>query len=256
MKISLQAVGVRFGALEALSEVSLDLEPGEIVGVVGPSGAGKSTLLDLLGAARRPDEGRLEVDGLGTFDRTARELRALRSRIGRVHQDLALVPGYRVVQNVLTGRLGRHGLVGGLRRVWLPGRGARAEGHALLEAVGIGDKIFVPTEHLSGGEQQRVAVARALYQEPTLLLADEPVSSVDPERARHVLSLLSRLCRARGIGLVVSLHDLPLAREMLPRLVGLRGGRVVFDGPSADLGDAVFSELYALEPGRSAAATP
>lgn len=248
MRIEVSGLRVSWPGGYALEGVDLEVRSGELVGVVGPSGAGKSTLLSVLGAAREPTAGQVRIDGETVFGRSPAALRALRSRIGRVHQDLALVPGYRVAQNVLCGRLGRHGLFGGLRRVWLPSRSELAEVHDLLDQVGVADKLFQNSGQLSGGEQQRVAVARALYQEPDLLLADEPVSSVDPARAREVIELLRGVCVERGIGLVVSLHDLALARASLPRLVGLRAGRVAFDGPTEGLDDADFDALYAIEP--------
>jgi phosphonate transport system ATP-binding protein len=169
--------------------------------------------------------------------------------VGFVHQHHGLVPNVRVVQNVLAGRLGRQGVLRSLVGLAWPRRAEVREVHSLLERVGIGDKLFERTDSLSGGERQRVAVARALYQQPAALLADEPVASVDPARARAMIALLSGLASERGLTLVVSLHDLALARAHFSRLVGLRSGRVVFDRPAAELGDADFEALYALDDG-------
>jgi phosphonate transport system ATP-binding protein len=145
------------------------------------------------------------------------------------------------------GRLGEHGLVGGLRSVFLPKRAALLEVHALLERVGVEDKLFQRTDTLSGGQSQRVAIARALYQRPAVLLCDEPVASVDPARAQAVVELLVEVARERGLALVVSLHDLDLARAHFPRIVGLRAGRVVFDARTSDVASARFDELYRLD---------
>ena len=173
-------------------------------------------------------------------------LRKLRSRIGFVHQDHALVPNLRVSQNVLLGRLGHQSFLSSLGCFLRPDREQLSCVHLLLEQVGIPEKIFERTDRLSGGQQQRVAIARALIQDPVALLADEPVSSVDPARARNAVALLSRICHENGITLVTSLHNLELAREYFPRLVGLRGGRVLFDRPSQEIGEEEFSDLYHL----------
>ncbi len=240
---TLHRVTVRFPGAVALSDVSLQVPTGEVVGLVGSSGAGKTTLLRLLNGSLRPSEGRVEADGksLGTIDDS--ELRSLRSRVGFIHQRHDLVPNLRVSQNVLLGRLGRTGWIGGLRAVFWPRQDSLREVHEVLGRVGIGDKLFQRTDRLSGGEQQRVAIARALHQEPKALLADEPVASVDPGRAKEVIHLLVELARERGVSLVVSLHDLPLART-LPRLIGLRAGKVVFDKPTSELDDEAFHSLY------------
>ena len=220
------------GGHPALSGVSLTLAPGEVVGLVGPSGAGKTTLLRVLDGSLAPTQGRVQ----GAEDR---------ARVGFIHQDLALVPSISVLRNVLSGAVGRQGLFGALKSAVWPSRAEVAAVHALLVRVGIGEKLYQRTDTLSGGEQQRVAVARALYQQPRALLADEPVSSVDPARAAATLSWLVSLCQADGLTAVISLHDLDLARR-LPRLIGLRAGRVVYDGPP----DALPAEaLFSLEEG-------
>ena len=245
----LREIAVAYGeGRAALSDVTLDIRAGEIVGFVGPSGAGKTTLLRLLNGSVRPTRGSVAVDGAALEQLSTAELRRARARIGTVHQGLDLVPSVRVLRNVLFGRLGRQGLLETLRWLALPPRDALLDAHALLERVGIGEKLYQRTDRLSGGEQQRVAIARALFQEPAALLADEPISSVDPARARDTLALLVALSRERGLTLALSLHNLALARELVPRLVGLRAGRVVFDRATATLADADFAALYALAP--------
>jgi phosphonate transport system ATP-binding protein len=159
---------------------------------------------------------------------------------------VALVPGLRVIQNVVTGRAGRRSLWRCLRDVLFTSPEDTREIHALLERTGIPEKLYHRTGHLSGGQQQRVAVARALFQKPDALLADEPVSSIDPARARDTVDLLTRLSGEDGLPLVMSLHNLELAREFFPRLIGLRFGRVVFDKPSWSLSGAEFNSLYRL----------
>ncbi|MDA1195510.1 MAG: phosphonate ABC transporter ATP-binding protein [Planctomycetota bacterium] len=245
---SLDDVSVRFGAHAALRGIDLEVAPGEAVALVGPSGAGKSTLLRVLVGMVRPGAGRARVGGedLATLTRSA--LRRARASIGFVHQDLCLVPNVRVARNVLSGRLGSQGLVRSTLGMVFPPRAALDEALAILTRVGIPEKLFERTDTLSGGQQQRVAVARALYQGPAALLADEPVSSVDPARARDTVGLLTRISREEGLTLLMSLHNLELAREFFPRLVGMRAGRIVFDRPSEAITEADFHALYDLDP--------
>ncbi len=229
-----------------LAGVDLAIAPGEVVALVGPSGAGKTTLLRLLVGAVRPNAGRVVVDDVDLATTDPGTLRRARARLGFVHQDLALVPNVRVAQNVIAGKLGRRGFLASLRSMLLPSDADLEAAHALLARVGIGDKLFQRTDTLSGGQQQRVAIARALFQEPSALLADEPLASVDPARARALLELLVSLAAERGLTLVLSLHDVALARELVPRCVGLRDGRVAFDRPTADVDDASWRALYRL----------
>jgi len=219
----------------ALRDIDLRIAKGEAVALVGPSGAGKTSLLSLLNGTRRATSGRVAVSGRALDGLTRGELTRLRASIGFVHQHLGLVPNLRASQNVLAGRVGREGLLASLRSLLWPRREALAEVHGLLERVGIGDKLFERTDRLSGGEQQRVALARALYQGPSALLADEPVSSVDPARARDTIELLTRISREEDLTLCVSLHSVELARQYFGRLIGLRDGRIVFDRPSRAL---------------------
>jgi phosphonate transport system ATP-binding protein len=153
-----------------------------------------------------------------------------------------------VLTNVLAGRLGEWSVARALREMLWPRRCEQERVHAILERVGISEKLFERVDALSGGQQQRVAIGRALYQDPDVLLADEPISGVDPARARDTLGLLVGVAREAGLTLCASVHNVELAREFLPRLVGLRGGRVLFDGPTDALSDADFAELYALAP--------
>jgi len=242
----LRQATVSFNGTPAVAGIDLDIRPGEAVAIVGPSGAGKTTLLRLLNGTIRPLAGSVEVDGRSLAKLGARAMRGVRAKIGFVHQDLSLVPNLRVAHNVLMGRVGRHGFFGAFGSVFFPRKRALARVHEILERVGIPEKLFARTDTLSGGQQQRVAIARALFQGPEALLADEPVSSVDPARARDTVALLSDISRERGLTLCMSLHNLQLAREFFPRLLGMRGGRVVFDRPAAELADADFAALYDL----------
>ncbi|MCP4037041.1 MAG: ATP-binding cassette domain-containing protein [bacterium] len=243
----LDEVSVHYEAVCALDNVSLEVAPGEAVGFVGPSGSGKTTLLKLMNGSQRPSSGATRLGGRALREFGRRELRAVRSHTGFIHQGLDLVPNLRVSQNVMAGRLGQMGFGRSLAHLLFPSRAILSEVFEILERVGIAEKMFERTDRLSGGQQQRVALARALFQKPTALIADEPVSSVDPARARDTVELLTRISREEGLTLCMSLHNLELARAFLPRLVGLRAGRVVFDRQSSAIDDAAFESLYTLD---------
>lgn len=256
-RLRLDQVSVVFGSqTKALDGLSLDLAPGEQVGLVGPSGAGKTTLLRLLSGTQRPTEGAVLFDSENLACLSVKRLRQVRQRIGTVHQDLSLVPNLRVLQNVLAGKLGRRSILGSARLMLFPPRREVEKVHEILETVGIAGKLYERTDRLSGGQRQRVAVARALFQEPSVLLADEPVSSVDPARAKEMVELLVEVSRQGGLTLCISLHNLDLAKAFLPRLVGLRNGEAVFDRPTKRLADQDFHALYELEPRESPSANP
>jgi len=243
----LRGVGVRFGGLEVLRGVNLDVTPGERIALVGPSGAGKTTLLRVLNGVLQPSSGQFFFDGTDLALLKGRELRAWRARVGFVPQDHALVPNLRVVQNVVSGKLGQRGFFASLRSLLRPAAADLELAYGLLERAGIGEKLYARTDTLSGGQQQRVAVVRSLFQEPQALLADEPVASVDPARARDLLRLLTSLAQEKGLTLVASLHDLALAREFFPRIVGLRGGQIAWDKPADELQDGAITALYQLD---------
>ena len=244
--VALRGVRVRYDGRAALDGVDLMVRAGERVALVGPSGAGKSTLLGLCSGAVRPDSGDVEVLGHPLRRLGAGQLADVRRRVGTIHQQLHLVGALRVVHNVNAGHLGRWSLWRALASLIRPQEVEVAR--AALGRVGIADKLLVRTDHLSGGEQQRVALARVLVQAPDLVLADEPVSSLDPARADEVVRLLCESVATEERALVVSLHDFDLAVRRCERVVGLREGRVVFDLPAGEVGQRLRDELYSLEP--------
>ncbi len=243
--VALRDVVVRYGQRVAL-EASLTVAPGQRVALVGPSGAGKSTVLSLCSGARALSAGSVEVLGTDLATATGRQLRAVRSRIGTVHQRLELVGPLSALQNVSAGRLGRWGLATSLVSLVRPLQTGPAL--AALRSLGIEELARTRTEKLSGGEQQRVALARLLVQDPALVLADEPISSLDPERARAVMDMLTDVVAAGERTLLISLHDFDVARATCDRVVGLRQGRVVFDLPAADVTAQHRDALYRLDP--------
>ncbi|MEM7699090.1 MAG: phosphonate ABC transporter ATP-binding protein [Verrucomicrobiota bacterium] len=235
-----------FAKLHAVDAVSLTIQSGEQVAFIGPSGSGKTTLLRLLNAQLAPTSGRVSALGEPLAGLGVKPLRQLRSRIATIPQHLGLVESLTAVQNIVLGRGGQRGAWRSLRDLLFTSRDDLATIHELLDRVGIEEKLFTRVARLSGGQRQRVAIARALFQNPEAILADEPVSAVDPARARDTVQLLTELSSELGFTLVVSLHHLELAREFFPRLVGLRAGRVVFDGKPEQIDEADLSELYQL----------
>ena len=227
----------------ALEEVSLRIVPGERVAIIGPSGAGKTTLFRLLNATLRPTAGSLRFGEEDLAQVSPRRLPLIRRRIGTVYQQHNLVPQLRVVHNVLAGSLGRWSLATALWSLISPRDLSKAR--SALEQVGIPEKLYTRTAHLSGGQQQRVAIARVLVQDPDVILADEPVASVDPTLGRAIIQLLAYLADQSQKTLVANLHAVSLALDIFPRVIGLRGGRVTFDLPPEAVTDDILADLYA-----------
>lgn len=235
------------GGRPALADVDLEIRAGEQVAIVGPSGAGKSTLLGLLNGTVTPTTGEARILGHDLSRLSGRARRSVQRRIGTIYQQLHLVDNLRVIHNVNAGHLGRWPLARALvSLVWPLETETAAEA---LRRVGIGEKLHARTGWLSGGERQRVALARLLVQDPDAILADEPVSSLDPERSREVLDLLRVLGASEGKTLVASLHVIERARSHFGRLVGLRAGRIVFDLPAEQVTPEQIGELYRIEQG-------
>ncbi len=246
MSFALAGVSLRYAnGFSALVDISLAAAAGEHIAVIGPSGAGKSTLLRLLGASLRPSSGQLEVLGQNPWALSSASLRQLRAKIGVVHQTPPLPQRQRVVTAVLAGRLGQWPLWKSLLSLLYPIDidGAREA----LARLDLGERIFDRCDRISGGQLQRVGVARVLYQRGQLLLADEPVAALDPNLALQTLRALAADARARGAGLVASLHAVDLALAEFPRIVGLKEGRIYFDLPVAEVNESLLHELYAAE---------
>lgn len=230
------------GGVVALRDVSLAIAPGEFVTIVGSSGAGKSTLLRCINRLVEPTSGEIYVDSQAVTRCGKRQLRAIRAEIGMIFQSFNLVKRSSVLRNVLAGRLAH---VGALRTL-LGSFPIDDVALALrcLARVEIEGKAHVRADQLSGGERQRVAVARALCQQPKVILADEPVASLDPPTSHIVMQDLRRINRDYGMTTVVNLHFLDLAREYAERIIGLRSGEVVFDGAVTEADDKTFATIY------------
>ena len=230
------------GGVEALRGVDLSIDKGEFVVIVGLSGAGKSTLLRVLNGLVPATSGSVIVDGTEVVGASAATLRRVRSRTGMIFQTFNLVHRTTVVNNVLMGRLSAVPPWRSTLGLW-PAEDREAAMIA-LERVGIVEKAYVRASDLSGGQQQRVGIARALAQEPSLMLADAPVASLDPITSRQVMGDLRRINQELGITTVVNLHFLDLAREYARRLIGLRDGELVYDGDIAEVDEGTFQEIY------------
>jgi phosphonate transport system ATP-binding protein len=230
------------GGVRALREVDLTIDEGQFVVVVGLSGAGKSTLVRAINGLVPLTGGRLEVNGRDVTKLTRRQLRELRSEIGMIFQSFNLVKRTSVLNNVLMGRLHVTPTWRSLLGAW------REEDTELamqaLERVDIVEKAYVRASNLSGGQQQRVGIARALAQRPKVILADEPVASLDPPTSHVVMRDLQRINRELGITTIVNLHFLDLARAYGDRIIGMRAGEVVFDGTGTEADEHVFRDIY------------
>ena len=231
--------------VDALRNIDVQIDAGEQVAIIGPSGAGKSSLLNLLATALKPSSGDIEVLGERAWQLSARQRQRLRARIGLVHQAPPIPPRQRVITAVLAGKLGQWSLGKSLLNLLHPLDVAGAR--AALARLDLGDKLFAHCQQLSGGQLQRVGIARVLYQAPEILLADEPVSAMDPVLAGHTLSILSRHAREHNVTLVASLHAVDLALAHFPRIIGLRDGQILFDCPSDQVSRDKLDALYANE---------
>lgn len=232
---------------KALDEVTLRVAPGEMVALLGASGSGKSTLLRHMAGFVTADAGEILVNGrpVQRNGRLARNVRQVRGEIGFVFQQFNLVGRLPVITNVLVGMLARIPKWRSLFRIFKADE-VRAGLDALAQ-VGIDDYAFQRASTLSGGQQQRAAIARTLVQNARVILADEPIASLDPESSRRVMSLLTQINRTRKVAVVVSLHQVDVAMRYCPRVVALRHGKVVYDGPSAALTPAMLRDLYGTE---------
>ena len=242
--ISIRNLRKSYGSNHVLHGIDMDVKAGEFVVMLGLSGAGKSTLLRCMNGLNQPDSGQLQVGGIDLMRRHSR--RELARHVAMVFQHHNLVQRLSVRKNVLTGRLGQVGTLASVLQLFKQSDIALAD--ACLQRVGLAHKADERTEALSGGQMQRVGIARALAQQPQVILADEPVASLDPKTARSVLQYLRDATRELGIAVVCNLHQVDYAREFGDRIVGLSQGRMVFDGVPAMLDEAALNAIYSGEP--------
>lgn len=236
-----------------LRGISLTVEQGEFVGIIGLSGSGKSTLLRCINRLVDATAGEISAPA-ALFDVASNgkpidilklngtDLRHVRRKIGMIFQQFNIIKRLSVIENVLSGGLGYHPTLKSTLRIF--SRDEQRRALINLKRVGLLEHAYKRADELSGGEQQRVAIARTLMQQPAIILADEPVSSLDPKLSRVVLDILKRVCREDGITALVSLHTLELTREYADRVVGLKDGQILFDGPTSELSDSIVDSIY------------
>ncbi len=240
----LTGVNQRFGTFPALKDINIQIGAGERVALVGPSGAGKSTLIRLLNGTIFPTDGSVRALGQDVIRLNSRQLRRLQAQIGTIYQQFHLVDTMRVIHNVNAGRLGSWSTPKALLSLVWP-QDVEIASQA-LDLVGIPEKLYEPTHHLSGGQQQRVAIARVLVQNPIVILADEPISNLDPERGRDIFDLLLKASVDGNTTLIASLHAVEFALSHFQRIIGLREGRILFDAPATGVSDEMIQALYQI----------
>jgi phosphonate transport system ATP-binding protein len=240
--LELKSVTKSFGAKVAVNDVSLAIPAGSMVGIIGRSGAGKSTLLRMINRLCEPTKGQVLWNNSDTRQLKGKALSQWRSTCGMVFQQFNLTPRLDVLTNVLTGSLSRQRGLAPLFKIFPVEERARAI--LELHALDMADAALQRCSTLSGGQQQRVAIARTLMQSPQIILADEPIASLDPGNAQTVMETLAKINKERNITVLVNLHALDIARRFCPRIIGMADGRIVFDGPPEALNAAIVDQIY------------
>ena len=240
--LQIQNLTKAFGATRAVNGVSLEIPEGQMVGIIGRSGAGKSTLLRLVNRLLEPSAGRILCDGTDVTALKGRALLAWRADCAMIFQQFNLVNRLDVLTNVLVGRINRHGPFSSLAKHFTAAE--RALAIAALDRLDLADQALQRADTLSGGQQQRVAIARAMLQDPKVILADEPIASLDPRNAARVMEALSAINREQGLTVLCNLHTLDTARSYCDRIVGMAAGEVVFDGRPESLTKAAVQRIY------------
>ena len=231
--------------LHALKNVSLEIEQGEFVAIIGLSGAGKSTLLRTINKMHDITDGTLNVNGQDVKELKGKELRRFRRRLGMVFQSFNLVTRTTVIKNVLTSRVPDMPLWKSI--IGLYSKEDKVAALEALDKVGILDKAYVRADQLSGGQQQRVALARTLAQNPELILADEPVAALDPITAAQVMDDFKKINREMNISILINIHHVDLALKYADRVIGIKAGEIVYDGPAKDVNGEILKQIYGRE---------
>lgn len=228
-----------------LEDISLEVPRGQIVGLIGPSGAGKSTLIRCINRLIEPTEGEIWLHDICLSKLSVSKMREQRRKIGMIFQEYALVERLSVMENVLSGRLGYLPFWRSFFRIFPQNDIKNAFNY--LDRVGLLDHANKRADELSGGQRQRVGISRALAQEPELLLIDEPTASLDPKTSRQIMRLIEEICHERELPAIINIHDVPLAKQFVKRIIGLHGGKMVFDGTPKELDEEALTKIYGDE---------
>ncbi|WP_221568192.1 phosphonate ABC transporter ATP-binding protein [Alkalihalobacillus sp. TS-13] len=227
---------------QGLKNINVKINEGEFVVIVGLSGAGKSTFIRSVNRLVTPTEGQLIVDDQDILKYKGTDLRKLRTKVGMIFQNYNLVKRSTVMKNVISGRLGHTGTLKSILNLY--SKEDMALAYESLKRVNIEEKLYTRADQLSGGQQQRVSIARVLTQQPSVVLADEPVASLDPPTSHQVMKYLKKINREDNITTIVNLHFIDMAMEYADRIIGMRAGEIVFDGPASEVNEQTFEEIY------------
>lgn len=241
--LSIRGLRKSYGSFEAIKGVDIDFYPGEFVVLIGSSGAGKSTFVRCINRMIDPNAGEITVDGVHMEALRGTALRRQRARIGMIFQHYNLIGRVNVIKNIMHGLLGQTSFIKSLFGIYPEEEKRKALD--LLEEVGLSEQMYKRADALSGGQMQRVGICRAIMQNPKLLLADEPIASLDPKSSETVMDCLKRITEQRGLCCIVNLHQVEFARQYADRIVGIKDGRVVFDGKPEQLTEEKVQEIYA-----------
>ena len=240
--LEIKNLTVEYGNFRAIDNVSFTVKDGEFVAVIGSSGGGKSSLMKAINLLVKPKSGSIKIDGEEMTTLSSRKLRMKRRKIGFVFQDYNLIDRLSVIENVLTGRLGYKSSLKSLLGIFSKEEYENAE--KALEKVGLSEKFFVRGDELSGGQKQRVAIAKALVQEPKIILADEPVASLDVNSSKIIMEYFKEINRVQGITVIINIHDVNIALKYADRVIALKKGKIVFDGKGSEITDDVLKRVY------------
>jgi phosphonate transport system ATP-binding protein len=241
--IKFEDVGKKYpNGYEGLKHVNLEIEQGEFIAIIGLSGAGKSTLIRTINRMHDITSGKLTVDDVDVMSLSGKSLRRFRRKIGMIFQSFNLITRTTVIKNVLTAFVPDMPWFRSAFGIYT--KEEKLKALECLDKVGIVDKAFVRADQLSGGQQQRVALARTLAQDPQIILADEPVASLDPVTAKQVMDDFKRINQHMNITILINIHHVDLALQYCDRVIGIRAGEVVYDGPAAEVNDAVLKQIY------------
>lgn len=240
--LEIKNLTVKYGNFVAVDNINLRVEDGEFVAVIGSSGGGKSSLMKAINLLVKPKSGSIKIDGEEMTLLSSQKLREKRRKIGFIFQDYNLIDRLSVIENVLAGRLGYKSSLKSLLGIFSKDEYTEAE--KALEKVGLSEKMFVRGDELSGGQKQRVAIAKVLVQSPNIILADEPVASLDINTSKIIMEYFKKINKNQKITVIINIHDVNIALKYADRIVALKNGKIIFDGRGSELTDDILRKIY------------